>query len=428
MAVLVLGGYGLIGSAVVARLNDRPVIGLGRNVASARRRWPHVEWREADLGRLTTSEDWKPLLSGVEAVVNAAGVLQQGLNDQVAAVQDRAMQALYAAAREAGVHRIVQISAVGADRDASTEFLRSKARADDALSASGLAYVILRPGLVISPVAYGGTALLRGLAGFPAILPLVLADSRIQTVCAEDVAEAVASALDPGVPDTVVDLVERPTRTLAETAILLRAWLGLDPAPVVRIPGLVGRLAAVVSDGLGWLGWRSPLRSTALAVLRSGVVGDPDGGPPLLRRELRTLPQTLAALPAGSQELWFARLWLAKPLILATLSVFWLVSGAVTLASPDRAALVLTSRGVPDALTWATVFGGGVIDVAVGLLVLVRPLAGLALRAMIALTLAYVAGSVLLAPDLWTDPLGPMVKTVPALVLALVALAVLEER
>jgi len=161
MAVLVLGGYGLIGSAVVARLCDRPVVGLGRDVAVSRRRWPGVDWREADLAQLLRAEDWTPLLAGVESVVNAAGVLQQGLRDDVAGVQERAMLALYAAARQTGIKRIVQISAVGAEPRASTEFLRSKARADDALSASGLDYVILRPGLVISSAAYGGTALIR---------------------------------------------------------------------------------------------------------------------------------------------------------------------------------------------------------------------------------------------------------------------------
>jgi hypothetical protein len=47
---------------------------------------------------------------------------------------------------------------------------------------------------------------------------------------------------------------------------------------------------------------------------------------------------------------------------------------------------------------------------------------------MIAVTLAYLLGAALLAPDLWLDPLGAMVKSVPAMVLALVGLAVLEER
>jgi len=429
MAVLVLGGYGLIGQAVVARLEGQAVIGLGRKVAAARRRWPQVEWREADLGRLTSPQAWAPLLRDVDAVVNAAGVLQQGLTDDVAGVQERALQTLYLAAREAGIRCIVQISAVGAAPDASTEFLRSKGRADAALLASGLDGMILRPGLVISAVAYGGTALLRGLAVFPVVLPLVAAEARIQTVSVEDVADAVAKALEGGLPSgTSLDLVERPSRSLAETTVLFRSWLGAAEAPVLQLPAWLGLLAATASDLLGWLGWRSPLRSTALAVMRNGVLGDPDAGAVFLGRELRTLPQTLAALQAGPQELWFARLWLARPLVIGVLSVFWIASGAVTLVRFDAATQVLTGRGTPEALAWAAAFGGGLVDIALGLMLLIKPFARAALKGMIAVSLAYIAGSLVFASDLWLDPLGPMVKIAPALVLALVALAVLEER
>ena len=47
---------------------------------------------------------------------------------------------------------------------------------------------------------------------------------------------------------------------------------------------------------------------------------------------------------------------------------------------------------------------------------------------MIATTAAYLAGGTLLAPELWLDPLGVYVKSIPAAILALVALAIAEER
>ena len=339
------------------------------------------------------------------------------------------MLALYAAAREAGIRRIVQISAVGAELAASTEFLRSKARADAGLRATGMDHVILKPGLVVSPAAYGGTALIRGLAAFPGIVPLVFAESRVQTVWIGDVAEAVARSLDGVVASgATFDLVERPTRSLTATVTTFRAWQGWSPAPVVRIPEVVGRGVAIAADLLGWLGWRSPLRSTALQVIREEVLGDADAARTILGREPRTLSEVLAELPVGPQERWFARLWLAKPLILMTLSAFWIVSGVVTLCRLDAAMQILNSRGSGEILAWATAVGGGAIDIALGVTLLARPLAGAALKGMVATSVAYLAGSVLFAPDLWLDPLGPMVKVIPTLVLAMVALAILEER
>lgn len=47
---------------------------------------------------------------------------------------------------------------------------------------------------------------------------------------------------------------------------------------------------------------------------------------------------------------------------------------------------------------------------------------------MVAITAAYLAGATVWRPDLWADPLGPLVKVVPAALLAVVALAMLEER
>ena len=430
MAVLVLGGYGLIGSAVIDRLraDGVAVIGLGRDTTAAARRWSDVAWRTADLARLQTPEAWAPLLIGVDAVVNAAGVLQQGLRDKVGAVQDAGMRALYAAAKTAGVGRIVQISAAGADPSAATEFLRSKDRADAALRESGVPFAILRPVLVISHDAYGGTALLRGLAAIPGFTPLVLAESPVQTVWIGDVAEAVAIALRDGASSSTVDLAERPVRSLRETVQAFRAWRGAAAVPVLRLPGAVGRVVSALADGLGWLGWRSPLRSTALAVMRDGVVGDPRSGAAFIGRELRTLPETLAGLPNTAQERGFGRAWLARPVVIATLSAFWIASGVIGLVRAGAAAEVLTRRGAAGAPASFAVLAGGALDIALGLGVLAQPFAGAAMKGMVLTSLAYLLGASLLAPDLWLDPLGPLVKVVPAAVLALVGLALLEAR
>ncbi|WP_245235410.1 DoxX-like family protein [Mesorhizobium erdmanii] len=112
----------------------------------------------------------------------------------------------------------------------------------------------------------------------------------------------------------------------------------------------------------------------------------------------------------------------------AVLSLFWLVSGVVGLARLDAAADILVSHGLSPTLALAMVLAGSVADIAVGVAVLVRSFAHLALVAMIAITLLYLVGATVFAPDLWLDPLGAIIKAVPALCLVLVALAILEER
>ncbi|WP_095085396.1 SDR family oxidoreductase [Mesorhizobium sophorae] len=431
MKVLVLGGYGLIGEAVVGRLlrDGHHVAGLGRDVVDAERRWPAVRWIATDMSRLLAAEDWLPVVTGMDAIVNAAGALQDGPRDRLDAIHRHSVMALVAACEQAGVRRFAQISAIGADFSSTDPFFNSKAQGDRAVASSSLEWTILRPGLVIAPAAYGGTALLRALAAFPAFIPAVMSRQPIQTVAVTDVAEAVSRAVAGSLPPrTAVDLVEVQARPLADVLLAFRAWLGLPQAKVVPVPAVVGRLAAATADGLGLLGWRSPLRSAALAALARGVTGNAGPWNQICGRPLQPLEATLAAMPAHIQERWFARLWLAKPVIFGCLALFWLASGIIGLIRQDEAASILVSRGVSANLADMSVLAGSAADILAGAAVLVRPLARPALLAMIAVTLFYLAASTLLVPDLWLAPLGPLVKTIPMLCLVLVALAVLDER
>ncbi|AWB25428.1 hypothetical protein DA075_31550 [Methylobacterium currus] len=78
MPILVLGGYGLIGSAVLLRLLDagHAVVALRRDTGSARRRFLEATWIDRDIAALSEPAAWQPLIAGCDAVVNCAGVLQ----------------------------------------------------------------------------------------------------------------------------------------------------------------------------------------------------------------------------------------------------------------------------------------------------------------------------------------------------------------
>jgi hypothetical protein len=174
----------------------------------------------------------------------------------------------------------------------------------------------------------------------------------------------------------------------------------------------------------GYLGWRSPLRSTAMTVMSEGVSMNsptPSGHPTL------SAAQTLAANPSGVQDLWFARLYLLKAPVIIGLSLFWLLSGLIPLLAPEQAAAHFLPFMPADAAMVLTILTC-LIDMALGAAVLFRPFAHRALLGMIAVSLAYLAGGTVLEPTLWLDPLGPLVKILPSLLLTLTALAILDER
>ncbi|WP_064711587.1 SDR family oxidoreductase [Rhizobium bangladeshense] len=423
MNILILGATGFIGSVVAARLaaDGHSVTGLGRNLGRARLKQPAIHWRQDDLARMTKAEDWDDLLKDQHAVVNCAGALQNSLSDDVTATQADAMLALYTAAKRSQP-LIVQISARTAGAAAVLPFLATKRRADEALAASGLPYVILRPAVVLGRNAHGGSSLIRALAAFPLVLPLTHAQSPVETLSADDVAQAVSRAVAGDLRGDIV-LAADETLTLADLVHLHRQWLGLPPARVFSLAPWLARPVTWFADLSGLFGWRSPLRSTAMTVMSEGV----------RRADVKNrLPSTsaaatLAANPSGVQDLWFARLYLLKPIVISGLSAFWLLSGLIPLLAVTKASAHFLPF-MPEAAATALTLVTCLIDIALGAAVLVRPLAKGALLGMLAVSLAYLTGGTLLEPALWLDPLGPLIKVLPSILLTLTALATLDER
>ena len=429
--VLVLGAYGMIGRAVTRDLLDRGhhVTGFGRSIREARRTFPGLDWFIHDMAHMTIPADWFPYLRGIDVVVNAAGALQDGPQDDLTAVHATSVAALAEACATHGT-ALVQISAAGVTPDATTHFFRSKAAGDAAIQASGCQFHILRPGLVLSDTAYGGTALLRMLAAVPVIQPLAMADAPVQTIGTRDLARAVAACIDGTIPPgTIADLVEDHPHMLSEIVAAMRAWLGFQPArATIPAPRWLLRLTAKGADALGALGWRSPLRSTALATLESGVLGDPApwraaSGPPIAN-----LHDTLAAMPARSEDRLAAAMRLAMPFTLATLALFWAFSGLIGLVQLTPAAAILTAQGWPLWTAQLSVAAWAVADIALALGLLWRRTARGAALGMVAVSLAYLALGTLITPALWADPLGPLLKILPGAMLALIAVPMLESR
>ena len=86
-------------------------------------------------------------------------------------------------------------------------------------------------------------------------------------------------------------------------------------------------------DGLGFLGWRSPARSTSLAQITAGVIGDPARWMAETGIAPKSLDQILAARPASVQDRWFARLYWLKPLAILGLAIAAIVPNAERLAA-----------------------------------------------------------------------------------------------
>lgn len=428
--VLILGAYGLIGSACVRALDQDwcRVVGMGRSEKTANRSHREIDWIIADLTQVSVS-DWRTHLKGIDVVINAAGALQYSVRDNLHEIHDTTLRNLCQAAAGAPI-RLIQISAAGVSTEASTEFFRSKARGDAHVQSSDLDWVILRPTLVFGPNAYGGTALLRGLAGLPSVTIRAFADSSIQTIGLNEFAYAVVQCVRGKMPmRCTYELSEDECRGLDKTVALLREWLGFSPSRwTIPFPYFVLQCSGRIADGLAWLGWRSPIRTTAIRTLADGVTGSSKAWRDAGGAAFSSFPMTLLGTPSTLQERWFARLFAMLPVAIALLSIFWIVSGAVGIIQFDQAVRIMTDRGFSVPSSQFTVLCGSIADMLLGALILYRPCAKFACLGMVVLSGMYLVGATLFAADLWSDPLGPMVKVLPSIGLATIAYALLEER
>ena len=390
---------------------------------------PQAEWVSLDVAAATRPEDWLACLAGIDAVVNCAGVLQDSPTNSTRGVHADGVGALFAACESAGVRRVVHLSAIGVDRETPSEFSRTKREGDEALMRRDLDWVILRPSVVLGPAAYGGSALFRGLAALP-ILPVMPDTGPLQIVQLDDVVATVLFFLAPGAPSLVaLDLAGPERLSFADIVCRYRAWLGWrEPRIVSRAGDGSGPLLYRLGDFAGWLGWRPPLRSTARREIsarrgrRSGRWTEVTGIAP------RSLSAALTRRPASVQERWFAGLYALKPVVFVVFSLFWIVTGLLSLGPGTRIGADLMRQGGAGVLSGPAVIAGGIIDLAIGCAIAWRRTTRLGLWAAIAISLFYIAAGTLMTPWLWAEPLGPFVKIFPIMVLNLVALAILEDR
>lgn len=254
--VAVVGGGGFLGRYAV-----RALAKAGWRIRVAVRR-PHLvpELRVmGDVGQIEIvgadmlrPETLAPVLAGATASVNLVGLLFESGAQTFNAVHKSATATWAQAARAAGVARLVQVSAIGADPKAVSRYAASKGEGEAAARAVFPDAVILRPSIVFGEEDDFFNRFAKMAALSPA-LPLIGGGAtRFQPVYAGDVGEAVVAALRASTAAGVYELGGPSVLTfkalmeqlLAE--IRLKRLLAPIPFPVAEALGSVAQLSALV--------------------------------------------------------------------------------------------------------------------------------------------------------------------------------------
>jgi uncharacterized protein YbjT (DUF2867 family) len=414
--VLIAGATGFIGARLAAACTA-----AGHTVICASRGGggsapPCSRRLRLDFTELPPHDQLVEQLAGIEVVVNAVGILRENASQDFERVHFAAPAALFAACAAAGVRRIVQISALGAEDHAVSRYHATKHRADLALAALPVDWAIVQPSLVYGE---GGTSarLFDMLASLPVIPLPGRGDQRVQPVHVQDLVAALLRLIEsPATQRCVIPVVGPMAITLRMFLVELRAALGLPPARTLNIPRTLVAAAASIGE---WLPGALLDRET-LGMLERGNIADPAPLESLLGRPALPVSRFVTPERRSERSTAAALHWLA-PLLRLAVAAMWLIAGVVSMGPypVSESLALLRSIGLPAALAPLALYGAAAVDLAFGVLTLWPRRARWLWTAQIAVVLLYTLVITVCLPGLWLEPFGPVAKNLPILALLL---------
>ena len=415
MKILLTGATGFIGSALVDRLRTaghdlRLVV---RRPAEAARRWPGLEAVAIDFNAALEAGQWREAVEGVDAVVNAVGIIRETREQRFRILHVDAPVALFEAAAKAGIDRVIQISALGADADAFSAYHLSKFAADKALLALHPRAAIVQPSLVFGLAGASARQFLR-MAALP-VIPLPGAGlQQVQPIHVDDLCDCVSELMLVSALPTRIAAVGPECSSFRDYLQALRSALGAGRAHWLQVPVPLMRLLARIGDR--WPG--ASFDSDRLGMLERGNCADTNGIAALLGRLPRHPRQFIPAAESGAL-LRDARMDNGLGLLKLAIAIVWIVSGVVSLGLwPIEDSLSLLARcGLSGPAALVALYGSAALDIGlgVGTLVMRGRMLGRLYMAQIGLILAYTLLVAIFLPEFLLHPFAPIAKNLPML-------------
>ncbi len=427
MNILITGASGFIGSHLMRALQARGhrVTACVREPQRAERYFRGPTYIACDFRRDTRARVWRPRLSGIDAVINAVGILRETGDQSFDALHRDAPSALFRAAVDRGVRRVIQISALGADATAQSRYHLSKRAADDCLAGLPLAGAILRPSIVYGPGARS-MALFRALAALP-FTPLV-GDGRqpVQPIHVDDLVHAVMLCVESEPPIRGrIDLPGAEPVTLLDLLARQRQRLGLGKLRPLFVPYPFALKMAAWGGLLGDV----PVDREAVEMLQRGNTGDPMSCVERFGFTPRSLTQDSTETIATTAERWYAGLYFLRPLLRLSIALVWIIAGVTSACLyPVQESYALLARvGIDGAMAPFTLYTAAGLDLLLGLATLLRIRLRAAIYVQIAVMLGYSLIISVFLPEFWLQPFGPVSKNLPLLAATLIMLVMERE-
>ena len=287
MKTLVCGATGFVGRHLTRALRD-----AGHTVIRGLRRPAEPDDMAVDFSKDTNKDVWLPRLSGINVIVNAVGTLRDSPGKPMQKLHAETPAALFAAAAETSVERIVHISALGVDSGIDTGYFSTKLQAEHALKklVKRLRWLCLRPSVIYGEDG-ASARMFRMLAKLPVHGLPMGGRQQLQPVHIDDICRAVTHWLaDPNAVNQIVAAAGADATDMRGMLDSYRQQLGHGSALHMNVPPLLARAAARIGDLIP----ASPLCTDTLTMLNAGSTADASNFSRLLGRTPRSYLEFIA--------------------------------------------------------------------------------------------------------------------------------------
>lgn len=253
--VTVFGGSGFVGSQVVralAKQGNRVRVAVRQpHLAHTMRLLGDVGQIEVVQANIRNEASVRRALEGAQACVNLVGVLYETGRQKFQSIHTMGAKNVATAAAAAGVARLVQVSALGADAESPSKYARTKAMGEDAVRAAFPSATFIRPSIVFGP-GDGFFNKFGEMAVMSPVLPLIGGGkTRFQPVYVGDVAKAIVkAATDPACAGQTYELGGPAVFSFREVLEYIMAETGrqrlLLPLPSF-VAGLIGKACEIIA-------------------------------------------------------------------------------------------------------------------------------------------------------------------------------------
>jgi NADH dehydrogenase len=274
--ITVFGGSGFVGSQVVQALARR---GWRIRVACRRPDRAYKLQTSGTVGQIvavrcdaTDSAQVAKAIQGADAVINLVGILYEAPGCKFQDLHVGVSRTIAQACAAAGVDRLVQVSALGANPESASDYARTKAEAEMAVREVKPDAVIVRPSVVFG----AGDDFLNKfaqLAQIAPVLPLIGGgQTKFQPVYVGDVAEAIARAVGRTESDGQTYELGGPAVMTFEDVLKLVARETYRTPGFLPLPFVLARLIGTLAQIPAIVGFKPVLTKDQVVLLESDNV------------------------------------------------------------------------------------------------------------------------------------------------------------